>query len=136
MMSVVISIMPDAYQHDLSLVMFGTILSPLRVTLVGSAGLTAFLAILHLSLIASLMSAGCIMLATLGSDPVDMYYHVIRLVRTTGGQVKRAVPDTGTEWGIVAIVGAFLLLGIGAIVSLKAPPVPPAPPPEEPAPMV
>jgi len=122
LMSVMISIVPDVYQHDLQRIALGTIISPLRIMLLGSAGMTAFLAIVHYSLIASGASAACLMLAALGSDPIDMYFHAMRLLRVLAANLKRLVPETGTQWGVVAIAGAFLLLGIGAIVSLKAPP--------------
>jgi hypothetical protein len=135
--SVVISIVPDRYEHDLSLIVLGVMVSPMRLILIGSAGLTALLAFIHLSLIASLICGGCVMLASLGSDPVDMYFHIVRLIRSVGGSAKRAVPDTGTQWGVVAIAGAFLLLGIGAVVSLKAPPPAPTLPREhEPEPLL
>ena len=121
-LSVLISITPEVYQADLCRVMLGMVITPLRITLVGSAGVTVFIAMMHYSVLASVASALCLLAASLGSDPVDMYYHVSRLLRTTGGYSKKLVPDTGTQWGVVAIAGAFILLAIGAVVSLKAPP--------------
>jgi hypothetical protein len=121
--AVLISITPDGYQHEMSGIAMGTIFTPLRISLLGSTAVTAFLAVTHYSLIAAVASASLLILTGLGSDPIDMYYHAIAIARWTVRIGRRLIPETAAAWGIVAIVGAFVLMAIGAVVSLKAPPV-------------
>jgi hypothetical protein len=36
----------------------------------------------------------------------------------SAGALERLVPDTLAEWGMISIAAAFVLLGIGAVISL------------------
>jgi hypothetical protein len=135
-LSVLISITPDVYQPELRHIVLGTIITPLRVALLGSAGITAFLAVVHVSIIASVATAGCLTLAMLGSDPTDVYFHLVRLARMLINSIRRLIPEGAAQWGVVAISGAFVLLAIGAVVSLKVPPPPSKLPQPEAEPMV
>ena len=38
--------------------------------------------------------------------------------------LKRQVPETPLQWGVVAVVGSLVMLGIGAAVSLRKHPTP------------
>jgi hypothetical protein len=90
--------------------------------LLGSSLLTLWLSIRHRSLIAAHGSAGCLALAGMGTSVESIDSQALRIVRWAFTALRRLIPDTITQWGIVAIAAAFLLLGIGAIVSLKAAP--------------
>ena len=122
--SIFISIIPTNYQHDLSSRMLGLAISPLRLILIGSSLLTMWLAIRRRSLIAAHGSAGCLALAGMGTSVESIDLQALRMVRWMLSTLRRLIPETITQWGIVAIAAAFLLLGIGAIVSLKAAPPP------------
>ncbi len=121
LLSIGASITPSGHSADLSTVVFGTAISPLRITMVGSAGTLMFLIALHYSLLAVVVCGGCLMLAALGAEPATISHRLDRLLGVFGDISRRLIPDTAAEWGITAIAGAFVLLGIGAAVSLKPP---------------
>jgi hypothetical protein len=104
--------------------MLGIAVSPLRLILIGSSLITMWLAIRHRSLIAAHGSAGCLALAAMGTSVESIDLQALRMLRWMLTTLRRLIPDTITQWGIVAIAAAFLLLGVGAIVSLKTAPPP------------
>ena len=122
LISIGLSITPSGNSPDLSTTVFGTTVSPLRVTMLGSAGTMIFLIALHYSLLAVVICGGCLVLAALGAEPGMMLTRIDRLIRFWAAITRRLIPDTAAQWGITAIAGAFVLLGIGAAVSLRPPP--------------
>lgn len=99
----------------------GLLLSPLRVTLLG-AGLAYLLAfrVQRWSLFA--WAAGlCLGGAWAGHSVAAMASSVTGLWRVLTSWPKRMVPRTTGEWGLCAIGLSFVLLALGAIVSLRRP---------------
>jgi hypothetical protein len=129
--AILISIVPPTYQHDLTGRAIGISVSPLRLILIGSSILSMWLAVRHRSLIAAQGSVGCLALAGMGTNVMEIDLQGMHLLRSLIDFARRLVPETAAQWGCVAIVSAFALLGIGAAVSLKA-----APPPRESEPLI
>jgi hypothetical protein len=128
--SILISILPPNYQHELSGKLLGLTVSPLRLMLIGSSLMTFWLAIDHRSLIATTIAAGCMTLSALGTNVMEIDLQALNILRWMYHVARRLIPETAGQWGIVAIGSAFVLLGIGAVVSLKA--APPSPLQQEP----
>lgn len=98
--------------------------SPLRLALVASAAFMTWLASQHAWVLAVQVAAACMALAVLGANRAEMIANATRLVRWVGRLLRRAVPETPLQWGYLAIAMAFVLLGVGAVVSLRKPPTP------------
>jgi hypothetical protein len=122
--SILLSIVPPMYQHDLTGKLLGLPISPLRSILIGSALMTMWLALRHRSLMAAQGSAGCLVLAGMGTNVMEIDLTAMRTLRWLVDSLRRLIPETAGQWGCVAIVLSFALLGIGAVVSLKAAPPP------------
>jgi hypothetical protein len=116
--AVVLSIVPEMNQAELSGRLFGIAVSPLRLSLIGSGATLMYLAILHRSIAAVVALSVCAILAVMGVTVDQIEEQCMDAVRWVGTTLMRLVPDTILQWGYVAIASAFLLLGIGAVVSL------------------
>ena len=66
------------------------------------------------------------MLAGLGATPLDMAIRGKQIAMWCYDLTRRLVPESEMQWGYVAIGSAFVLLAIGAAVSLhkSQPPLP------------
>jgi hypothetical protein len=95
------------------------VFSPLRVTLTASAGVLAVGFFQSWQLIAAQMAAAALMAAALGNSPVEMQHHSVAMGKALVAFLKRLIPETQMHWGIVAVVSSFVMLGIGALVSLR-----------------
>jgi len=51
-------------------------------------------------------------------------FRIVRIARSALESADNLIPDTALEWGFVAIIGSFVLLGIGAAFSLRKRPEP------------
>ena len=117
-----LSIVPFNDQHELYGRLFGVIVSPLRLILIGSSVVSLWLAIRHRSVIATTGSAGCLALAGMGTDVMQIDSNALAMLRWVYRILRRLIPEGPAQWGMVAIAAAFVLLGVGAVVSLKAAP--------------
>ena len=70
----------------------------------------------------SLVAAG------LGNSPVEMQHHSLGMARSTYALLKRLVPKTPMQWGVLAVAGSFVMLGVGAVLSLRKQPLGEPPP--------
>jgi hypothetical protein len=96
----------------------GIALSPLRVALVG-AGLVYLLGYrLHRSPAFAWAAALCLTAAGAGASPRGMASTVAAVMRAALAWPRRMVPRTAEQWGIAAVASAFVLLALGALVSL------------------
>jgi hypothetical protein len=96
----------------------GIALSPLRVALVG-AGLVYLLGYrLHRSRAFAWAAALCLTAAGAGASPRGMASTVAAVMRAGLAWPRRMVPRTAEQWGIAAVASAFVLLALGALVSL------------------
>ncbi len=98
------------------------LISPLRLTLAGSAGVLGVIFFQSWQLMAAQIAACTLMAAGLGNSPAEMQRNSLELARLIFIQAKRLIPDTQMQWGIIAVVSSFAMLGIGALVSLRRQP--------------
>jgi hypothetical protein len=124
LLSVAASISPHEYQRELSSHVLGMLMSPLWIELLAATAMTLFLAMRHYSYFAAHIAAAYLLLAWLGATPGQMMKNGLRLARSGLESANNLIPDTTLEWGFVAIVGSFVLLGIGAAFSLRKRPMP------------
>jgi hypothetical protein len=123
LLSVVASVSPHGYQRELSTHLLGMLMSPLRIELLAATGMTVFLAMRHYSYFAAHIAAAYALLAWLGATPGQMLKNGLRIARSGLESADSLIPDTTLEWGFVAIIGSFVLLGIGAVFSLRKRPM-------------
>jgi hypothetical protein len=96
----------------------GVVLSPLRVALL-AAGLVYLLGHrLHRSPAYAWAAALCMAAAGAGDSPRAMAATVAAGWRTALAWPRRIVPRTAEQWGVAAVASAFVLLGLGALLSL------------------
>jgi hypothetical protein len=96
----------------------GVSLSPLRMTLFAAAlvYLDALWRCRHLLLALAVLTCGGGVV--LGYSVAGIKQNLLWLAREIAETVDRLVPRTLHEWGVVSIGAAFLLLALGAVVSL------------------
>ena len=95
------------------------VFSPLRLTLTASAGVLAIAFVHSWQLLAAQMAAVALMAAALGNSPAAMRQHSMTMGKALIACLKRLIPETQMQWGIVAVVSSFVMLGLGAMVSLR-----------------
>ena len=113
------SVTPDEYRAALSTHVAGVAVSPLRVTLLIAGALAAALAVRHRSWPTAAAVAACGVLAALGTSVAEIVRRLVTAAEWAEAACLRLVPQTPLEWGYAAIVAAFVLLGVGAVVSLR-----------------
>jgi len=121
--ALLMSLVPAENAGDLSGHLLGIAAAPLRLSLFGSVLVLAWLALAHHSWLALQASTLCAMLGCLGIDIPDMTTNASRGGKWTTDLFQRCIPETPLQWGYTAIGAAFLLLGVGAAISLKRRPV-------------
>jgi hypothetical protein len=67
-------------------------------------------------------SGTCVMLAAMGHSVVAINNNSIRVAQTGASAFDRLVPKTLAEWGTYSIGLSFVLLAIGAMISLNRKP--------------
>lgn len=106
-------------------------ISPLRLSLAGSAGVLIFAFFQSWQLMAAQIAACALMAAALGNSPAEIQRNSLELARMLVAQFKRLIPETQMQWGIIAVMASFIMLGIGALVSLRKHPPLKVPTPED-----
>jgi hypothetical protein len=119
--AVALSITPHAYQHDLSMHLLHLNITPLRFAIFASMAVSLYVAVRRYSWLAAHLAATYAILLWLGGSPGQMLSNGLRFARATMEFAMNLIPDTALQWGCAAIVASFLLLGIGAMFSLKKP---------------
>ena len=94
-------------------------ISPLRLSLAGSAGVLIFAFFQSWQLMAAQIAACALMAAALGNSPAEIQRNSLELAKMLVVQFKRLIPETQMQWGIIAVITSFIMLGIGALVSLR-----------------
>lgn len=108
----------------------GLTLSPLRAVL-GAIGMAYLLTYpIHRSVALAVASGAGLVLGAAGHSLTAMATNVGWLVASLGEGGTNLVPTTAMGWGVLAVVLAFVFLGLGAAASLWKPREE-APPPEE-----
>jgi hypothetical protein len=107
------------YPGELVIAAGSHLVSPLRLALLGSAGVMALSYFVSGQLIAAQFAAAGLVAAGLGNSPVEMQHHSLGMARSAYEGLKRLVPKTPMQWGVTSVVGSFVMLGLGAAVSLR-----------------
>lgn len=92
--------------------------SPLRGALLASAGLAVWLALRHGAWKGYAGGGLCVMFATLGHTPRAMVDRVGYVAQEGWDLVRGMTPSSQLEWGVLGVGCAFLLLALGAAMSL------------------
>jgi hypothetical protein len=116
----------------------GTAWTPMRLAFLAAAFVYIDGLFVFQRKLLALPIAACLALASLGSSPQAIATNATQSATHTSSLLGRILPTTVTQWGILAMVGSFFLLAIGAAISLNRDrfqpipaPVPPPLPPDE-----
>lgn len=99
----------------------GLTLSPLRAILAAIALACLLTFPIHRSMVLALAGAGCLVVGAMGHSVTAMADNVGWLFANLGEGGSGLIPRTATGWGVVAVILAFVLLGLGAVASLWKP---------------
>jgi hypothetical protein len=99
-------------------------ISPLRLTLLVATLVYLDGLWLHRHLHFAIAAATTLVFAGLGHSVSTINDNSVKVAKTSADAFERLVPKTLAEWGAVSIVMAFLLLAIGAALSLMKRPAP------------
>lgn len=94
-------------------------LAPLRLVLAGAAVVYAHAWWFHRHLYFAAAASICVALGSIGSDVMAIIDRLTQMLRQTRETSERLIPETTTQWGVVALCFSFVLLAIGALISLR-----------------
>lgn len=97
----------------------GMWLSPLRLILLGSSATLLYCYALHRRLVFWELAAACFAAAAMGASVEQMLHRSLATARWALRTGERMVPTTPMQWGIAAVAASFVLLAIGAVMSLR-----------------
>ena len=104
---------------ELSFSVAGVWLSPMRLTLLAAGAVAIWAFLRHHRWAFVCVAATCGLTASLGHTPE----HPRETLRLMAGYLsdafKAMIPTTAMGWGVLAVVASFVLLGVGAVVSLR-----------------
>ena len=95
-----------------------TLEGPLRLTLLGAAMTYVDGFILHRHAYFLVASVLCLSGSGLGTSVRDMNRNTADFVKYWFESIFKLAPKTAAQWGVVSVVGAFVLLAMGAGLSL------------------
>ena len=93
-------------------------ISPLRITLWAATIVYLDALWLHRHVLFACAAAGCFAMSFMGHSVKRINDNSLDVATRSAGALERLVPDTLAEWGMISIAAAFVLLGIGALISL------------------
>ncbi|HEV8291632.1 MAG TPA: hypothetical protein VGP94_06895 [Tepidisphaeraceae bacterium] len=93
----------------------GIDISPLRLTLLASALLFLYFIFHHDNLTYLYTAAICVIAALLGPTLAIIWQNLTSIFTSS----RRLIPKTTLQWGLISIATSFLLLLLGALLSLK-----------------
>jgi len=105
--------------RDLTWVTSGIWFSPLRVTLMAAMMIALWSAIRYRQWAFVFAAGGCAVVAVLGHTAGQARQTFIAMLERIGEFTRAMIPTTPMGWGIIAVVTSFILLGLGAVVSLR-----------------
>ncbi len=106
------------FPPDLLFDVMGVWVSPLRLAALGATLVYIDGWILHRHAYFAAASILCLVGAGLGVTVKDMNRNSLEFIRFWLIGIIRLVPKTASQWGVVSVVGAFVLLAMGASLSL------------------
>ena len=98
--------------------------SPLRVTLIVAALVYLDGLYIHRHAYFAWAAGLCFAFAGMGHSVGSINDNSVRMARSSANVFDRLAPKTLAEWGMLSIVASFVLLGLGAIISLLKRPMP------------
>jgi hypothetical protein len=99
----------------------GLTLSPLRAILAAIALAYVLTYPIHRSAVLAVGAAACLVVGAAGHSVTAMANNVGWLLANLGEGGSGLIPRTATGWGVVAVILAFVLLGLGVLASLWKP---------------
>ncbi|HEV2295860.1 MAG TPA: hypothetical protein VGR35_18585 [Tepidisphaeraceae bacterium] len=106
------------FPPELTFDLLGVGFSPLRLTLIAASVVYLDGWVLHRHLYFMAGSILCLLGSGLGSSVKDMNRNTLDFMEYWLESIRRLVPRTTSQWGVVSVVGAFVLLAMGAGLSL------------------
>ena len=109
------------FPADLATRAAGVALTPLRCALVGAAAVSLYALWHHRRLAFASVATACLATAALGRDVNTMRANIFAMLRWLLDTGLQLIPTTPMQWGVAAVVASFVLLAIGAAISLGRP---------------
>lgn len=106
------------FPPELTFDVVGVWSSPLRLTLIGASIVYLDGWFLHRQAYFMAGSILCLLGSGLGSSVKDMNRNTLDFMRYWLEGIGKLIPRTASQWGVVSVVGAFVLLAMGAGLSL------------------
>jgi hypothetical protein len=97
---------------------FGFSLTPLRLVLLGAAAVYVVGLLRYRSLPFAIAVGTGVAAVPLGGTPGEVFRTLAWLAEQLLKQLDRLVPRTASDWGVLAIIASFVLLGVGLATSL------------------
>lgn len=96
-------------------------LSPLRLMLLTSAAVYVYGVFVHRHALFVLAAMACLGISGVGHTPEAMARHTVASGNWVLSTLKRLIPQTLSQWGIISVISSFVLLGLGLLLSLLRP---------------
>jgi hypothetical protein len=106
------------HSPDLTFQLLGLTFSPLRLTLLGAAAVYADGFVLHRHVYFLIGAIGCFLASGLGPNVKEMNRNTVSFFEYWLESIGKLIPRTASAWGVVSVIGAFVLLAMGAGLSL------------------
>jgi hypothetical protein len=96
--------------------------TPLRLALLAAAVVSGYGLHVHGRWAFASMATACVATAALGRDVGEMRRNLNDLADWLRVTITNLIPTTPLQWGVTAVVASFVLLGVGASISLREDP--------------
>jgi hypothetical protein len=110
-------------ESPLAFEILGIWFTPLRLALLGASAVYLDGWIIHRHAYFAVGSVLCLAGAGLGASVRDMNRNTIDFTNYWLDAIRGMVPRTSSQWGVLSVIGAFVLLAMGAALSLLRGPV-------------
>ena len=107
------------FPKEMVFVAGGMSFSPLRFALAGATLVYLDAVWLHRHVAYGLAAAACACMLAMGHSVASINDNSVHVAKTSADGLSRLVPRTMGQWGMVSIIAAFILLAIGALISLS-----------------
>lgn len=106
------------FPRDLIFPMLGLDMSPLRLVLLVSAITYLDGLLLHRHGHFAWAAGMCLALAGMGSSVGAINDNAVQVAKSSSNALRKLIPKTLREWGVLSVGASFVLLALGALVSL------------------
>ena len=91
----------------------------MRLTLLAAAGIAFWIGLRNRRLIFASLAATCATTAAMGHSLHTVRQTIEQIVHATLKTANAMIPTTPMGWGVAAVIASFVLLIVGAMVSLR-----------------